>query len=652
MLGNGWFSTAVRASVRVTSILFISSCNGSGYTPDMAQTEDPGTPPQVASDADATGLISQVVLGDGPAVVSLFSSGVVYFSPNGRNPGGGCSVATSTVEQVCTVVAYSPKANLGNAQLLQIVPTPTGVEALLDNGRVFFSPDGINLSGGGNSIAENDDCTPVQKLVVGVPYMYGLAKAVSSDLSATCGTDVKPNSLGVDNRTRNGTGNLVYVGYEMPRVIDMAALGTSGALVSLLADGTAVYSANYKTAPPSTGAVVAYTGLSSPARIVTVGGGVETAFSDGSVYLSPDGLNLGGGGRTVRVNPWVLVTPHAEFGASYGGRDSAKGTIFQGKLWLSGGFHGPQGSTTADCGRVCSFYDLWYSADWGQTWIQAQFNGAPSDNQPAGAYDSYSPLFAFGDALWALGTTLWGSANTDATGGLSSVQLSGPAPAATPPGENSWAIAVGSNAYFIDTNTSQISISSGNLTTWTPSTTMTTSSSAPFLPRCGAGVKYAFNKFWIVGGGACDSSASYNDLWSSIDGLNWDRESKPAEWSPRLWPCMAVDTYGTLWLIGGYGDSSRYGFYTQNMADVWYSTNGVDWKQYKAAAGSGLPDDGIYQPRHAPTCYVRPDTNTLIIAAGKGGSRADDLRDATNGDYAIMRDDVVSLELPAANQLP
>ena len=651
--------SALRAGVGLLAVAGVISCNGSGYTPDSAGNNGGGTgasgspAPQVATTADTTGLISQVVLGSGPAVVSLFSSGVVYFSPNGSNPGGGdCTAATSSASQVCTVVAYSGQPYLGKPQVLQILPVASGVETLFDNGMVFFSPDGVNLDGGGNTIAENDDCTPVSKLVFGAQFVYGLAQSVAPGNSATCGTGIKPLSVGTDGRTRNGTGNLVYAGYGTPSVIDMAAVGTTGAAVSLLADGSAVFSADYGRLPPSSPSGIAYTGPASPVRVVSVGGGVETEFSDGSVYLSPDGLNLGGGGHSVRVNPWVLVSPHAEFGASYGGRDSGKGTIFDGKLWLSGGFHGPQGSTTADCGRVCSFYDLWYSSDWGYTWNAAHISAPPSDNQPVGVYDSYSPLLAFGNALWALGTSVWGSAGTDATSGLSPVPLIGTAPAATRSGENSWAFAVGTSAYFIDTNTSQISSSSGDLTVWTPNVTMTTASSAPFLPRCGAGVTHALNKFWILGGAACDLSAVYNDIWSSSDGLVWVRESKLAEWSPRVWPCIAIDTYGTFWLIGGFSDYTRFGLYTQNLADVWYSKDGVEWKQYKSAAGSGLTDDGVYQPRHAPTCYVRPDTNTLVIAAGKGGTYPGNLLIATNGDYAIMRDDVVSLALPQQTQLP
>lgn len=643
---------ALGATFGILSVLFLGSCNGSGYTPGGSESSgEPtlGTGPamaQIAANPENSGLISQVVVGSGPAVVSLFDSGAIYFSPNGRNPGGGCTVATSAAAQVCTLFAYS-----GSGHVLQVVAVGTGVETLFADGLVFFSPDGVNLGGGGKTVAENDRCTPVSKLVRGGSLVYGLA-APASTTSSDCGANVKPVSLGVDNRTNGGIGNLVYVGFGIPRAIDIAAVGTTGAAVSVLADGTAIYSADYTKLPPNPGGVIAYSGSGGPVRVVSVGGGVETQFAGGSVYLSPDGLNLGGGGRSVRVNPWVLLTAHGEFGAVYGGRDSAKGAIFAGKLWLSGGFHGPQGSTTSDCGTVCSFYDLWYSSDWGHTWSAAHLSAAPSDNQPAGVYDSYSPLLAFGNSLWALGTSVWGSAGTVPTSGLSPVVLSGDAPAEWRAGENSWAFAVGGSAYFIDVNANTISTSTGSLTAWVPQVNMTTTSTAPFLPRCGAAVTYALNKFWIMGGGACDMSATYNDIWSSSDGHAWNRESKLAEWSPRMWPCIAVDTYGTFWLIGGYGDSHQFGLYTQNYAEVWYSIDGINWKQYKAAAGSGLVDDGTFQPRHAPTCYVRPDTNTLIVAAGKGGTNPTTLLDATNGQYAIMRDDVVSLQLPPQNQLP
>jgi hypothetical protein len=61
----------------------------------------------------------------------------------------------------------------------------------------------------------------------------------------------------------------------------MAALGSGGALVSVLADGRAVYSADFTEAPPSPGSVFVYSGANQAVHVVSVGGGVETQFSDG-----------------------------------------------------------------------------------------------------------------------------------------------------------------------------------------------------------------------------------------------------------------------------------------------------------------------------------------------------------------------------------
>jgi hypothetical protein len=111
---------------------------------------------------------------------------------------------------------------------------------------------------------------------------------------------------------------------------------------------------------------------------------------------------------------------------------------------------------------------------------------------------------------------------------------------------------------------------------------------------------------------------------------------------------------GVLWLAGGYAPTDwnktgtltvRYG---ANHADVWYSRDGIDWKQLKADAGSGLPDDGKLEPRHAATCYVAGATTgsaSLVMIAGTGGSNP-------NGAEAQVINSIRVLPLPAAATLP
>jgi hypothetical protein len=145
----------------------------------------------------------------------------------------------------------------------------------------------------------------------------------------------------------------------------------------------------------------------------------------------------------------------------------------------------------------------------------------------------------------------------------------------------------------------------------------------------------------------------FNDVWSSADGVNWSQNATPAQWSGRMWPCVAAGGDGVIWLAGGYAPTDwtntsglvvRYG---ANHADVWYSRDGGNWKQFKADAGSGLPDDGGLEPRHASTCYVTDDTATLnlLIVAGTGGST----QDARN---ARVLNSIRALPLPQAASLP
>jgi hypothetical protein len=175
-----------------------------------------------------------------------------------------------------------------------------------------------------------------------------------------------------------------------------------------------------------------------------------------------------------------------------------------------------------------------------------------------------------------------------------------------------------------------------------------------FTPRCGGIAFGLLGKIWVEGGGACDYSRVFNDVWSSPDGVNWTQNSKPAEWSGRMWPCVATDGDEIVWLAGGYAPTdwnNTAGLvvrYSANHADVWYSKDGGDWKQLKADAGSGLDDDGALEPRHAPTCFVTGDTATtknLVLIAGAGSSDPDDSN-------ARVLNSMRALPLPAAASLP
>jgi len=89
----------------------------------------------------------------------------------------------------------------------------------------------------------------------------------------------------------------------------------------------------------------------------------------------------------------------------------------------------------------------------------------------------------------------------------------------------------------------------------------------------------------LVGGGAYtgEGPVMYNDVWTSVDGVEWELQTASAAWSPRAGHAVAAlrspegDT--TLWLTGGEevnGDTK---------GDVWYSRDsGASWHMMAATA--------------------------------------------------------------------
>jgi hypothetical protein len=150
--------------------------------------------------------------------------------------------------------------------------------------------------------------------------------------------------------------------------------------------------------------------------------------------------------------------------------------------------------------------------------------------------------------------------------------------------------------------------------------------------RCGAATILAFGKIWLFGGGDCGYSNVRNDIWSSEDGINWteatvDGSPKPAEWPARMWPCLSRSESGTLWLFGGYSPLESNGV---NMKDLWYSKDGVSWKQLSFI-------NPTVPWRHAPTCYADLEPNKLIVVAGKTGTVPSNAKAAVRNDVSVIR---------------
>jgi hypothetical protein len=110
-------------------------------------------------------------------------------------------------------------------------------------------------------------------------------------------------------------------------------------------------------------------------------------------------------------------------------------------------------------------------------------------------------------------------------------------------------------------------------------------------------------RLWVLGGGTYDTPKRpqrqfYNDVWSSADGARWHRHVALAPWEPRQYHEVAVFD-NRLWVLEGYSQDAG------NRKDVWYSADGINWYE--------LPNTP-WPPRHAASVFVHE--NALWMVAG------------------------------------
>ncbi len=93
------------------------------------------------------------------------------------------------------------------------------------------------------------------------------------------------------------------------------------------------------------------------------------------------------------------------------------------------------------------------------------------------------------------------------------------------------------------------------------------------------------DRMWFMGGwtnGRLAGHGATNEVWSSIDGANWDRVSNAA-WSPRI-AAATVEFHGRMWILGGT-ENYYFGDDKSLKNDVWSSVDGKEWRLETEAAG-------------------------------------------------------------------
>ena len=211
-------------------------------------------------------------------------------------------------------------------------------------------------------------------------------------------------------------------------------------------------------------------------------------WSDGlknDVWCSSNGVN------------WTCVTPSAPWSA----RSGHTSVVFNNRMWVIG-------------------YDVWSSAD-GVNWTQH----TPTVPPWSGRYAHHA--LSYNGKMWVLGGYMWPNGRNDV-----------------------W--------------------SSSDGTSWTLATQY-----AAWPSRVGNGALVYGGKMWILGGSPGDGAYAA-DVWNSTDGQHWTMATARATWSPRSGLQTAVFG-GKMWVLGGLNGSGY-------QRDVWYSTNGVTWTSATTSA--------------------------------------------------------------------
>ncbi len=288
---------------------------------------------------------------------------------------------------------------------------------------------------------------------------------------------------------------------------------------------------------------------------------------------------------------WECVTTGAEFA----GRDGAGALVFDDRLWLLGGWN-PGDSDHFP--RTCNS-EVWSSAD-GAHWTLETH--APWEGRHTAGYVVHAGRMWIvgGDAIQGhYQSDVWSSA-----GGISWDPVTDSAP---------WGPRV---LHYTAAFRGRILVLGGQTTPqfapadevfhadvwasedgreWT-----CIADDCPWAPRGMIGGAAVMNdRLWLLGGGTYDTPAHpqrlfYGDVWSTADGETWTQHLEHAPWSPRQYHDVAVWD-NKLWVLEGWNQSNRN--------DVWYSADGVRWREVA---------DTPWAPRHAASVFVYRDALWMV----------------------------------------
>jgi hypothetical protein len=292
-------------------------------------------------------------------------------------------------------------------------------------------------------------------------------------------------------------------------------------------------------------------------------------------------------GETKQAPDWVCVNKKADWQA----RDSQGELVFDGHLWILGGWYTPQTPNPRD---------VWKSPD-GKRWIRTA-EVAPWE------HSDLSAAMVFKDRMWFMGgrklpgaensNKVWSS--TDGAEWSLETDNAGWRPRVAPMfavfKDRMWIL--GGTENFYDHSDKMVKNdvwSSADGKAW-----RLAAANAPWPKRAHGQAVVFDNKIWIMGGGLWSPQhVPFNDIWCSEDGVNWTQVTSAAPWKPRLWFSTVVYR-NRMWVLGGWSKEH------DNFGDVWYSRDGKHWTEVKS--------DVIWKSRHEHSAVVFKDK--IWVAGG------------------------------------
>jgi hypothetical protein len=268
-------------------------------------------------------------------------------------------------------------------------------------------------------------------------------------------------------------------------------------------------------------------------------------------------------------------------GASFAGRMDHTSVVFNGMMWVIGGY---------DCDENV-LNDVWSSPD-GINWTEATNAAAFSPR------DDHTSVM-FNGRIWVIGgSDSGGNALNDVWSSPDGINWTEATNAAAFPKRLCHTSVVFNNKMWVigGKNSGGNSLndvwSSPDGINWTEAT-----NAAAFPARRDHSSVVFNNKMWVVGG--YNGNNYLNDVWASADGVSWTENTAGASFPGRVFHTSVVEG-SLMWVIGGNNGST-----TTNLNDVWSSPDGINWTEATNAAAFPARD------RHTSVVY-----NNLIWVIG------------------------------------